>query len=412
MAAKRPQRGAAEWDWRFTRMCGVSALAHVAVGALVLILTARASERPLPLEAYTVEITDPRALGGRMPAGPRARDLSGAGSPAPPVAPAPTPAPKPPPTAPPGPPATVPPAPAPTAPPAPPPPVPPAPPPTTVEPEPAKAPEVPPAAVAKKEPEPPVEQPKPAPEPEKKPEPPANEPEPLAEKKPEKPPEVKKPEPPKVEPKKAEPSPKPPAPSAKKPEPAPEKAPPTKAPPAAEKVPAPAKPPAEGAGAKPGSPPAAPAPEQASPPRDAYAAAAERWRTKTQKEAGGGLGGSDTGSGPIGAGGTGPGGGGRLVGVEFLAYRQQVINAIKGRWTRTTLSPGLVAVVRFQIHPDGRVSDVRLERTSGNAAYDLSAMRAVQQASPLSPPPARYANDFSEFLIEFHSEERLGREAG
>jgi TonB family protein len=384
MTAGRPRRFAAEWDARVARMCGVSALGHVAVAAGVVLLTAHVAERPLPLEAYTVEITDPRALGGRLPGGPPAPELSGGAAsrqqaapppptvppapvepPRPPEPPAPAPAPEPPPPAaaepkaeekpPPTPPATV---------------------PQAAAPEPA--PPVP-EAQAKKEPEPPVEKPPPSPEPPSKkaepaPPPPAEEPPPLAAKKIEPPP---KPPPP--------PAPAKPEPSAAKPTPG-----------------------AEGPAAPPPTA-APPASEGTSPPRDAYAALAERWRSRTTQK-GGGLGGGHTASGPIGAGGEGPGGGGRLVGAEFLAYRQRVIEAIKSRWTKTTLSPGLVAAVRFRIHPDGRVSGIRLERSSGNPAYDGSAIRAVQQADPLLPPPARYAGDFSDFLIEFRSEERTGGE--
>jgi TolA protein len=143
--------------------------------------------------------------------------------------------------------------------------------------------------------------------------------------------------------------------------------------------------------------------------RDDYAAAAERWRTRAGK--GGGLGGADTGSGPIGSGGQGPGGGGQLVGLEFMAYRQQVINTVKARWTNFS-RPGLVVTISFEIGPEGDVGAVRVERSSGDAAYDASAVRAVQRATPLPPPPARYAREFHEFQIEFHSEEQGGQGAG
>src|SRR5437868_6229738 len=73
----RPLRLAPEWDRRFTRMCGVSAIAHVLVLAAVVTLSARATLKPMPLVAYTVEITDPSALGGRLPPGAPGRDLSG-----------------------------------------------------------------------------------------------------------------------------------------------------------------------------------------------------------------------------------------------------------------------------------------------------------------------------------------------
>src|SRR5213592_3846460 len=335
MAASRPLRLAPEWDDRFTRMVGLSALGHALVLVAVVLLVGRLGGRPLPMVAYTVELTDPSALGGRLPPGAPKADLSGGSA-------APLPA---------------------------------APPPKAEPAEPAKPPEPPPEpkpAAAAEEPAVPIpEKPKP-PEPK---------------------PEAKPPEPPKPQAKAQEParSPEPPKAEAKKPEPP---------------KPSPAKPP---------EPPKTTASRAGSPggteeatPRDAYSAAAERWRQRS----GGGLGGNDAGSGPIGSGGEGKGGGGQLVGLEFIAYRQQVINTIKAQWTNVIARPGLVAAVRFEIAPDGQVSDIRLAQSSGNPAYDGSALRAVQHVRQLPPPPARYASEFREFVIEFHSEESGGRGAG
>jgi len=89
-----------------------------------------------------------------------------------------------------------------------------------------------------------------------------------------------------------------------------------------------------------------------------------------------------------------------------------VINTIKAQWTNVIARPGLVAAVRFEIASDGQVSNIALARSSGNAAYDASALRAVQHTNRLPPPPARYANEFSEFMIEFHSEESGGQGRG
>src|SRR5216110_1364405 len=67
MATSRPLRLAPEWDDRFTRMVGLSALGHALVLVAVVLLVGRLGGRPLPMVAYTVELTDPSALGGRLP---------------------------------------------------------------------------------------------------------------------------------------------------------------------------------------------------------------------------------------------------------------------------------------------------------------------------------------------------------
>jgi len=361
MATPRPLRLAPEWDERFMRMVAVSAVAHGVALVGILFMVEHVGIRPLPPAAYTVELTDPSALGGRVPPGPPARDLTGGDvrppapepkgeSPAPPapapeVKPEPQPEPK-----------------------------------AEAKPEPKPEPEpVAPEAPAVHIPEKP-KPPEPKPEP-KKVEPPKPEPPKPEAKKPEPPkPEAKKPEPPKVEAKKPE-SPKPPA--------------------------TPATPP-KAAAASPTAKPGTPAGAENAPPRDAYAAAAERWRART----GGGLGGTDEGTGPIGSGGEGRGGGGEVVGLEFIAYKQQVINAVRASWTNLIGHPGLVAVVTFEIAPDGGVSNARLSQSSGNSAYDASALRAVQHTTRLPPPPARYVREFREFIMRFNSEDPGGQGAG
>ena len=165
MQATSRLRLAPEWDGRFTRMVVLSFLGHVSIVVLAIVLTARSGPRPLPMMAYTVEITDPSAIGGRLPPGKISTEPTHDASPPPP---------------PPGEP--------------------------TAE-EPPKAPEPPPPAP---EPEPVAKVESPPPEP---PQPDAVKIEP-----------AKKPEPPKPPPKpvtKPEPKPPPPKPVAEKPKPAP-----------------------------------------------------------------------------------------------------------------------------------------------------------------------------------------------
>src|SRR5262245_23311139 len=91
------------------RMVAVSALAHVTLLALVLVVLPLVKPSPLPMVAYTVELTDSSSLGGRLapgrtdlPMGPRpgppaASDAAAKqGEPTPKVEPSPPPPPEPP----------------------------------------------------------------------------------------------------------------------------------------------------------------------------------------------------------------------------------------------------------------------------------------------------------------------------
>jgi TonB family protein len=461
---------APEWDRDFTVGVGVSAVLHVLAAIAVLSLAVYTPKPPPPLESYTVELTDPSALGGRLAFGAldrpigrpkRIADASGGAPEGPPSA------------------GETPPAKTVELPKAAAPPQPPKPPVPPTQAEPQKALE----AVPPVEPPKPVEVPKPAPP--VRPAPKAAEaPRPATPPAPREP-EVKLPDRSKL-PERAKlpeppPEPTPPAPAPETPPPtlAPKPVPlavpvqpappPTLAPPAEAKpqeLPQPAIRPAnptkpgatDSIGAAPAPPkpvaskapggvpdgarrtetrPAdiAPAPGAGevkkrqpahvasagggsgsggsadAPAGDEYAAAAERWRSRLS----GGLGGMEgeqAEHGALGDGTNAAGGGGTVVGFEFLSYRQRVFSTIKSNWANAVRHPGLVAAVRFEIQMDGGVSNVELLRSSGDKAYDQSVMRAVQRSSPLPPPPERYRDEFREVVIDFHSEEEGGRGSG
>lgn len=74
----------------------------------------------------------------------------------------------------------------------------------------------------------------------------------------------------------------------------------------------------------------------------------------------------------------------------FSAYLAQVQKEISKQWVPTqveTPAGAVQVVIRFRLHRDGRVSDVKIEQHSGNKYYDLAGMRAVLRAQPLPPFP-------------------------
>lgn len=73
----------------------------------------------------------------------------------------------------------------------------------------------------------------------------------------------------------------------------------------------------------------------------------------------------------------------------FSYYLEQVLSKVDDHWTRPPVE-GPKALVFFRILRDGRVVDLELKESSGNRAFDLSALRAVTNASPLPPLPAGY----------------------
>ena len=126
---------------------------------------------------------------------------------------------------------------------------------------------------------------------------------------------------------------------------------------------------------------------------DAVAVARERARLRraARREGGGVVGG---GSGTSGNGGV-------VRGVEFLAYRHQMLDRIKDRWTWIGKRGDLEVTVGFGVGVDGGIFGLKLLKFSGDASFDESVVRAVRRSSPLPPPPAGYVRDFAQVEITF-----------
>ena len=102
-------------------------------------------------------------------------------------------------------------------------------------------------------------------------------------------------------------------------------------------------------------------------------------------------------------------GGGGGHGVEFIAYTQHIKQKVKEAWILAERKPGLRAVVRFGVEPNGEVMEAELADSSGDRAFDQSTLRAVRKASPFPSPPEAYREEFATQKVEitFSGEERI-----
>ncbi|MGB6554947.1 MAG: energy transducer TonB [Candidatus Binataceae bacterium] len=90
--------------------------------------------------------------------------------------------------------------------------------------------------------------------------------------------------------------------------------------------------------------------------------------------------------------GVGPGSGslGIQQDPEFLLYFSTVQDKIKKAWNFTSGSSDLTAVVDYAIGPDGALTEVKIAKSSNDAAFDDSVLRAIRRAAPFAPPPEKY----------------------
>lgn len=88
----------------------------------------------------------------------------------------------------------------------------------------------------------------------------------------------------------------------------------------------------------------------------------------------------------------------------FAYYLTALRNKLSQHWTPAPLPPGTAAravTVYFRVQADGRVTDAAVKSPSGNGFFDRAALRAVLNASPLSPLPREFPGPSLGVHLEF-----------
>jgi TonB family protein len=88
---------------------------------------------------------------------------------------------------------------------------------------------------------------------------------------------------------------------------------------------------------------------------------------------------------------------------QYEWYRNALESQLRSMWRRpvSTEAETRTATVTFTIHRDGSVEGVAVGTASGNAALDISAIRAVYDAAPLPPLPKTWKGDSVHVTMEF-----------
>jgi periplasmic protein TonB len=70
-------------------------------------------------------------------------------------------------------------------------------------------------------------------------------------------------------------------------------------------------------------------------------------------------------------------------------YVAQMLDAIRTNWDNNQQASG-IAIVKYTIQRDGRLTNIQLERSSGYQALDYFATRALQATRQIPPLPAAF----------------------
>ena len=81
----------------------------------------------------------------------------------------------------------------------------------------------------------------------------------------------------------------------------------------------------------------------------------------------------------------------------YIAAVQRKINATWDQWAQ----PGRQPVAVFAIDREGRVSELTIDKSSGNGYYDQKALRAINDAVPFPPLPAEWPKPVLKIKLGF-----------
>lgn len=76
-------------------------------------------------------------------------------------------------------------------------------------------------------------------------------------------------------------------------------------------------------------------------------------------------------------------------GTTFDDYYSKITQSIWGQWSPppNIYKKSLYTTISIRVSKNGYVTNLKVEKSSGNSSFDNIAIRAIKKASPLPPPP-------------------------
>jgi len=94
-----------------------------------------------------------------------------------------------------------------------------------------------------------------------------------------------------------------------------------------------------------------------------------------------------------------------LLDLKYRLYYNMIWEKIRNAWVLpegVTKGKPLEAIVALRIKRDGTIQNYWIEKGSGNAYFDQSAIRAINKANPLPPLPEDFSEDVFEVGVRFY----------
>ena len=89
------------------------------------------------------------------------------------------------------------------------------------------------------------------------------------------------------------------------------------------------------------------------------------------------------------------------INSSFAAYNDEMHKKIVSKWTPPSVNKNMRVVLDFTIQKNGRVTDAKIYKSSGDKKLDDSALKALKKASPLPPLPLNFNQDSINVKFDF-----------
>lgn len=91
-----------------------------------------------------------------------------------------------------------------------------------------------------------------------------------------------------------------------------------------------------------------------------------------------------------------------LPNFPYPWYITQIKNSLWNEWEkRKPKRAVLQALISFTIQQNGSIKDIKVTKSSSNAAYDYAAKSSVESAAPFAPLPKDLGKDYLTVTVEF-----------
>lgn len=86
----------------------------------------------------------------------------------------------------------------------------------------------------------------------------------------------------------------------------------------------------------------------------------------------------------------------------WASYMKKMQHSIKANWNPPSENTNSSTVLQYRVQEDGRITNIKIGKSSGNKRMDEAAIKALNDTSPLEPLPEFFTGKFVDVNFTFN----------